>query len=85
MDHNVLEHFWPGEQATCVKAKTSEDYNIFNQLDSWTRGPHSLTGANPAFVNPGADDYRLSGPVNAGGATYNAGITWRPQDQQYGP
>jgi hypothetical protein len=40
-------------------------------------GPSTLRTCSPAFLDPAADDYRLKGG--------QAGITWRPADQHYGP
>ena len=85
MDHNVLEHFWPGEQATCVKAKTMRGLQHLQ--------PARLLDARPALADrrkPGLRQSR-SRRLPAQRACQRRGRDLQrrhhlaPQDQQYGP
>lgn len=69
-------------------AVMSEDENVIG--DGWTwlpahLGPHSVQQPQPAFRDPARGDYRLEAAVSAGGRTFDAGVTWRPQDRRFGP
>ncbi len=58
----------------------SEDYNLFygatdDVAGAVASGGHSLSGDDPAFVNPAGDDYRISDASAAQSAGVNAGVT----------
>jgi hypothetical protein len=92
VEGNVINTFMPydgsGDPIDHYQQVMFEDRNVF--CDGWTWvpahiGPHSRRTCTPAFVDPSHDDYRLSGPVSAGGETFAAGVSWRPADYHYGP
>jgi hypothetical protein len=73
----------------------SEDYNVFGGGWTWVpgkMGSHSVQDASPDFVRESANasqdlstgDWRLRSAVTKGGATYNAGITWKLAGRQFG-
>jgi hypothetical protein len=87
-DHNVLSSFVVSDTSTYSNASNlKEDYDVFGDARNWNgfKGSHSVVQSNPGFRDTGSADYRLSQPVSAGGATYNAGVTWRPADKHFGP
>ena len=58
----------------------SEDYNLFygatdDMAGAVASGGHSLSGDDPAFVNPAGDDYHISDTSAAQDAGVNAGVT----------
>jgi hypothetical protein len=58
----------------------NENYDVFKEAP-WTiaTGALSTVLANPKFVDPAADDYRLSPNPNG------AGVDWAPSEYTYGP
>jgi hypothetical protein len=74
-DHNVWDRFnLDGQNASGM----IESNNIYGQSPySFTPSSTSSVNANPPFVSPLTDDYRILGS--------DKGVTWRPADQQYGP
>ena len=58
----------------------SEDYNLFygatdDVAGAVASGGHSLSGDDPAFVNPAGDDYHIGDTSAAKDAGVNAGVT----------
>ena len=94
VDHNVFYGFGPFDdqgpdygdyyhQATAM----TEDYNIGTFASTWPssyRGSHDMANSSPSFRDPANGDYRLSGSVTAGGASYTPGVDWRVADRQFG-
>ena len=73
----------------------TEDYNVFGGGWTWVpgkMGPHSVQDSSPDFRNPSTNasqdlstgDWRLKSAITKGGKTYNAGITWKLADRQFG-
>jgi hypothetical protein len=57
----------------------SEDYDIFKEQPSFSKGAHSTVVAKPSFVDAAANDYRLSSNPNG------IGVDWAPSEYIYGP
>jgi hypothetical protein len=92
VDHNVFSAFQPYDDTNSSdragifanKSVMTENYNVIGSGWTWTShlGSCSTMNAKPAYRDAKTDDYRLS-PTACGG--YQAGITWRPADRQFGP
>jgi len=89
LDHNVIESFAVESLTPYVNnpSNLTEDYNVFGDARNWRSyiGPHTVVQPSPSFRSPSTADYRLSGPLSQGGATFSAGVTWRPADKHFGP
>jgi hypothetical protein len=76
LDHNVLDQMnvTDGQNTAAIV----ESSNIFGRAP-WSKplGSGSTVNANPPFISPLTDDYRIAGS--------DKGVTWRPADQHYGP
>ena len=80
IDHNVVTQMFSGTDISAF----SEHHNM--TCDRWTinggrlpeRPQANTRDCTPPFVNPQADDYRIT-PRNG------TGISWRPAAQHYGP
>ena len=87
-DHNVIASFTVYSTTPYRNAANlTEDFDVFGTARNWasSMGSHSLEQAAPTFRDRATNDYRLASPVTRGGATYAAGVTWRPTDIHYGP
>jgi hypothetical protein len=91
MQYNVLNYFVVESENPAAwyhQPFFTENHNVIEDGWDWVgndfQDPTDST-QTPTFVNPSTDDYRVSGSVSAGGATYTPGVDWRPADQHYGP
>src|SRR6185312_8981859 len=72
--NTIFANSQAGLAVTGTAAATS-DYNLFfNAPTNAITGSHSLTGADPLFVNPAAFDYHLGAGSPAAGAGLEAGV-----------
>jgi hypothetical protein len=78
VDHNVLQTPSVTEGATMT-----EDDNVIGGASGFTPGTHDLRTSTPGWMGTG--DYRLAASVTRNGATYAAGVDWRPADKHFGP
>jgi hypothetical protein len=73
MDHNVAQSVGRTDGVA-----VTEDHNVFGTgLTGLVSGITSVIDAQPDFINPATDDYRLAGS--------DKGVTWRPADKHFGP
>jgi Right handed beta helix region len=76
ISNNVIYRLWTDTNMSGISL--SENTLCMREGNWPSSGPGETMTCNPSFVNPAADDYRLSG----GG---NRGVDWAPAEVHYGP
>jgi len=73
--NNVIYRLWTD---TNMSGVSLTENTLCQREGSWpTSRPGETMSCSPSFVNPSADDYRISGS--------NRGVDWAPAEVQYGP
>jgi hypothetical protein len=73
--NNVIYRLWTDSNMSGVSLTEN---TLCQREGSWpSTRPGETMNCSPSFVNPSADDYRISGS--------NRGVDWAPAEVQYGP
>ncbi len=77
IDRNVLYRLWSDWTGGFPTYEETDNVICRREGTFPATDPSTRRTCSPDFLDPARDDYRLRGG--------NAGITWRPADQHYGP